>query len=127
MIKLNLTERQCVSFSVGQTVVYPHHGAAVVQEIKTRIIRDTERIYLKLNVAQNDLVIEVPADNVELVGVRDVIDSAGLEAVYNVLTKSLTEEPVNWSRRFKLNAEKIASGDILKIAEVVRDLWRRGR
>jgi CarD family transcriptional regulator len=112
-------------FEVGETVVYPHHGAAIIVEVKTRIIKGEETLYLKLNVTQGDLVIEVPADNVDLVGVRDVIGQDGLDRVFDVLRAPFTEEPTNWSRRFKANLEKLASGDVIKVSEVVRDLWRR--
>ncbi|HYP72873.1 MAG TPA: CarD family transcriptional regulator [Microbacterium sp.] len=112
-------------FEVGETVVYPHHGAATIIEVKDRIIKGETKKYLKLNVTQGDLVIEVPADNVDLVGVRDVIGQDGLERVYDVLRAPFTEEPTNWSRRYKANLEKLASGDVIKVSEVVRDLWRR--
>ena len=112
-------------FEVGETVVYPHHGAATIIEVKERIIKGEAKKYLKLNVTQGDLVIEVPADNVDLVGVRDVIGQDGLERVYDVLRAPFTEEPTNWSRRYKANLEKLASGDVIKVSEVVRDLWRR--
>ncbi|WP_221585879.1 CarD family transcriptional regulator [Microbacterium sp. G2-8] len=112
-------------FEVGETVVYPHHGAATITEVKTRVIKGEEKTYLKLNVTQGDLVIEVPADNVDLVGVRDVIGEDGLNEVFDVLKAPFTEEPTNWSRRYKANLEKLASGDVIKVSEVVRDLWRR--
>ncbi len=112
-------------FEVGETVVYPHHGAATIIEVKDRVIKGETKKYLKLNVTQGDLVIEVPADNVDLVGVRDVIGQDGLERVYEVLKAEFTEEPTNWSRRYKANLEKLASGDVIKVSEVVRDLWRR--
>ena len=114
-------------FKVGETVVYPHHGAARIEEIKKRTVRGEEKLYLKLKVAQGDLVIEVPAENCDLVGVRDVVDKAGLEKVFEVLRAPFAEEPTNWSRRFKANLEKLASGDVIKVAEVVRDLWRRNQ
>ena len=112
-------------FEVGETVVYPHHGAARIEEIKMRTIKGEEKMYLKLKVAQGDLTIEVPAENVDLVGVRDVIGKEGLDRVFDVLRAPFTEEPTNWSRRYKANLEKLASGDVNKVAEVVRDLWRR--
>jgi CarD family transcriptional regulator len=112
-------------FEVGETVVYPHHGAARIEEIKMRTIKGEEKMYLKLKVAQGDLTIEVPAENVDLVGVRDIVDGEGLEEVFRVLQAEFTEEPTNWSRRYKANLEKLASGDVIKVAEVVRDLWRR--
>ena len=112
-------------FEVGETVVYPHHGADKIEEIKMRTVKGEEKMYLKLKVAQGDLTIEVPAENVDLVGVRDVVGKEGLEHVFDVLRAEFTEEPTNWSRRYKANLEKLASGDVIKVAEVVRDLWRR--
>ncbi|WP_144829678.1 CarD family transcriptional regulator [Kocuria rhizophila] len=114
-------------FEVGETVVYPHHGAATIEEIKTRTVKGEEKMYLRLKVTQGDLMIEVPAENVDLVGVRDVVDEDGLKQVFAVLQAQDAEEASNWSRRYKANLEKLASGDVLKVAEVVRDLWRRDR
>ena len=67
-----------MAFTVGETVVYPHHGAALIEAIETRVIKGQERSYLVLKVAQGDLTVRVPADNVELVGVRDVVGQDGL-------------------------------------------------
>ena len=114
-----------MSFQVGDTVVYPHHGAATIQEIKKRAIKGEEKLYLKLQVAHGDLVIEFPAENCDQVGVRDVVGEEGVEKVFNVLRAEFVEEPANWSRRYKANVEKLQSGDVIKVAEVVRDLWRR--
>src|SRR3954454_1339855 len=114
-----------MQFEVGETVVYPHHGAAKIIEVKKRKLGGEEKLFLKLQVNQGDLTIEVPAENCDLVGVRDVIDQDGLEVVFEVLRTPFTEEPTNWSRRYKANLEKLASGDVIKVSEVVRDLWRR--
>ena len=114
-------------FKVGETVVYPHHGAALIQATETRVIKGVEKLYLVLKVAQGDLTVKVPAENAEIVGVRDVVDQTGLNKVFDVLRAPHTEEPTNWSRRYKANLEKLASGDVNKVAEVVRDLWRRDR
>ena len=114
-----------MTFAVGETVVNPHHGAALIEDNRTRKIRGEEKLYLRLRVAQGDLTIEVPAENVDIVGVRDVVGKEGLERVFEVLRAEYTEEPTNWSRRYKANVEKIASGDVIKVAEVVRDLSRR--
>ena len=117
-----------MTFNVGETVVYPNHGAAVIEDVETRTIKGEEKLYLVLRIlGQNDLVVRVPASNLDLVGVRDVVDDVGLEKVFEVLRKTNVEEPSNWSRRYKANLEKLHSGNVLKVAEVVRDLWRRER
>ena len=116
-----------MSFKVGDTVVYPHHGAARIEAVETRTIKGEEKTYLVLKVDKGDLTVRVPADNTELVGVRDVVGAEGLERVFEVLRAPHTEEPTNWSRRYKANLEKLASGDVNKVAEVVRDLWRRDK
>jgi CarD family transcriptional regulator len=116
-----------MTFKVGDTVVYPHHGAALIEAVEIRKIKGVDREYLVLRVAQGDLTVRVPADNVDLVGVRDVVNAEGLDRVFEVLRQPYTEEPTNWSRRYKANLEKLASGDVIKVAEVVRDLWRRDR
>ena len=112
-------------FEVGETVVYPHHGAATITAVKTRTIKGVDKTYLTLNVHTSDLTIELPQENVELIGVRDVIDAKGVEAVFDVLRSEWVEEPGNWSRRFKANTEKMGSGSVYSVSEVVRDLWRR--
>jgi CarD family transcriptional regulator len=115
-----------MKFEVGETVVYPHHGAAQIVEVADRTLRGETQLYLQLKVAQGDLTIWVPAANaVSQVGVREVIDKKGVQEVYGVLQAEFTEEPTNWSRRYKANLEKLASGDVHKVSEVVRDLWRR--
>ena len=114
-----------MAFKVGDTVVYPHHGAAQIDAIEMRTIKGKPMEYLVLRVAQGDLVVRVPAVNVDLVGVRDVVGKEGLEHVFDVLRQPYTEEPTNWSRRYKANSEKLASGEVIRVAEVVRDLSRR--
>ena len=116
-----------MTFTVGETVVYPNHGAAVIENIEMRTIKGEEKQYLVLRGAQGDLTVRVPAENAEIVGVREVVGEEGLTKVFDVLRAPHTEEPTNWSRRYKAILEKLASGNPLKVAEVVRDLWRRER
>ena len=114
-----------MEYKVGEVVVYPHHGAAVIEDIETREMGGEELEYLVLHINQSDLVVRVPKKNADNVGVRDVVGKEGLEKVFSVLCDEDVEEAGNWSRRYKANQERLASGDINKVAEVVRDLWRR--
>ena len=114
-----------MEFKVGDTVVYPHHGAAVISAIENREMGGETLEYLVLQIHQSDLVVRVPSKNAELVGVRDVVDDEGLRKVFGFLRETDVEEAGNWSRRFKANQDRLASGDVNKVAEVVRDLWRR--
>lgn len=118
-----------MAYQVGDTVVYPRHGAARVVDIFERELRGVKRQYIKLQVlstiADNDLAIELPIDNLKKVGVRDIVDASAIDAVFEVLRTPIEEEKTNWSRRYKLNVEKIDSGDVDKIAEVIRDLAQR--
>ncbi|MCG7465617.1 CarD family transcriptional regulator [Corynebacterium tuberculostearicum] len=114
-----------MEYKVGEVVVYPHHGAAVIEDIETREMGGEKLEYLVLHINQSDLVVRVPIKNADNVGVRDVVGKEGLEKVFSVLRDEDVEEAGNWSRRYKANQERLASGDINKVAEVVRDLWRR--
>ena len=114
-----------MEFKVGEVVVYPHHGAAVIEDIEERQMGGEKLEYLVLHINQSDLVVRVPIKNAKNVGVRDVVGKEGLEKVFSVLREEDVEEAGNWSRRYKANQERLASGDINKVAEVVRDLWCR--
>ena len=114
-----------MEFKVGEVVVYPHHGAAEITAIEQREMGGETLEFLVLQIKHSDLVVRVPSKNAEHVGVRDVVGKEGLEKVFSVLRETDVEEAGNWSRRYKANQERLASSDINKVAEVVRDLWRR--
>jgi len=109
-----------MGYKVGDMVVYPRHGAAKVEAITERTVKGITREYLQLSVLSSDgLVINVPVDNAKKVGVRDIVDANEVAKVFEILRTPIIEKEMNWSRRYKLNVEKIATGDVNKIAEVV--------
>ena len=115
-----------MSFDVGDKVVYPHHGAAVIEKREKRTSPSGEQLeYLVLRLAYGDLTLMVPADNTDSVGLREVINLEEVEEVFAVLRKKEARMPTNWSRRFKNHVEKLKSGDIYQVAEVVRNLSMR--
>src|SRR6266567_1930085 len=116
-----------MSFDVGDKVVYPHHGAAVIERRENREVFGSTREYLVLRLAYGDLTLMVPADNTDEVGLREVINDEEVEEVFAVLRKKEARMPTNWSRRFKNHVEKLKSGDIYQVAEVVRNLSIRDK
>ena len=109
-------------FDVGDKVVYPHHGAGTVVSKDVKIVLGEEREYLTIKILHNEMTVNVPVDNCDKVGLRGVIDLEMVEVVVKVLLGGSTEMPKNWNRRFKHNREKIKTGDVFELAEVVRNL-----
>ena len=102
-----------MSYKVGDMVVYPRHGAAKVEAITERTVKGVTREYLQLSVLSSDgLVINVPVDNAKKVGVRDIVSASEVAKVFGILRTPIIEKEMNWSRRYKLNVEKIATGDV---------------
>ncbi|MGZ4146990.1 MAG: CarD family transcriptional regulator [Actinomycetota bacterium] len=114
-------------FRKGDTVVHPEHGAAVIEELREREILGETRKYFVLRVAYGDLTLMVPVDSTEEVGLREVVSKSEVKKVLNVLKEDESKMAANWSRRFKNNIEKLRSGDIYQVAEVVRNLSIRER
>lgn len=114
-----------MSYSVGETVIYPHHGAAVIERQERRTLNGQERDYFVLRVTYGDLTVMVPSDALEECGVRRVVTQEEVEEVLDILRSPVSKQKGNWSRRFKANHEKLRSGDIFRVAEVVRNLCKR--
>lgn len=123
-----MAKKQAAGYKVGDQVVYPHHGVATIERIEEKDVLGESKTYLVLSLDAGDLTLMVPAESVEDVGVRDLIGKDQVDAVLKVLRKGeITDNAENWSRRFKANQERIKSGDIQQVAEVVRNLSIRER
>jgi len=114
-----------VEFELGDNVVYPHHGAGQVQAKEVKEVFGQRREYLTIKILHNDMTVMVPTENAALAGLRRVIDEETVEKVLNVLRDDVSDMPKNWNRRFKHNRDKIKTGDIYELAEVVRNLALR--
>lgn len=112
-------------FEVGDKVVYPHHGAGTVLAKEFHEIRGERREYLTIEILQPQMTVMVPCENAETAGLRPVINERAVNEVLAVLAADGSEMPAQWNQRFKRNQEKLRSGDILELAEVVRNLERR--
>jgi CarD family transcriptional regulator len=111
-----------IEFEVDDNVVYPHHGAGKVIRKAEKEILGERREYLTIKILHNDMTVMVPTANAALAGLRRVIDEETVKKVLAVLQDECSEMPKNWNRRFKHNRDKIKTGDIYELAEVVRNL-----
>jgi CarD family transcriptional regulator, regulator of rRNA transcription len=115
-------EAECIDFEIGDNVVYPHHGAGQVIKKEAKEILGEVREYLTIKILHNDMTVMVPCENAGKAGLRRVIDEDTVKKVLAVLSDEVSEMPKNWNRRFKHNRDKIKTGDIYELAEVVRNL-----
>ena len=116
-----------MKFKKGDTVIYPQHGACIVHGIKRMKAFGTTQEYLILKTVINEMTLSVPTAMAGTVGVRPPVSKSELEDLKSVLSKADPRVPANWSRRFKNHQEKLKSGDVYQVAEVVRNLAARDR
>ncbi len=109
-------------YTVGDKVVYPHHGAGKIMKIEQKEVLGQQRDYLTIQILHNDMTVMVPVENADRAGLRKVVDPNVVEQVLEVLRGDPTKMPKNWSRRYKHNRDKLKTGDIFEVAEVVRNL-----
>lgn len=112
-------------FNIGDKVVYPMHGAGVIEAIEEKEILGARKKYYIMNIPIGEMKVMIPLDNVGNIGLREVIDDNGVEQVFSILRENHSKMSTNWNRRYRMNMEKIKSGDIYKVAEVVRNLMVR--
>lgn len=114
-------------FNIGDRVVYPMHGAGIIEAIEKKEILGEMREYYVMRIPNGEMRVMIPLDNVEESGLREVIDEEKFKEVFNVLQEEDTEMSSNWNRRYRANMEKIKTGDIIEVAEVVRNLYARDK
>jgi CarD family transcriptional regulator len=112
-------------FRKGDKVVYPQHGAAIIEDVVEREMFGEERTYAKLRFSHGSLTVMVPLDSTEQVGMRGVVSKAEVRKVFDLLREEEGAMPILWSQRYKTNLAKLVSGDIRQGAELVRDLSLR--
>jgi CarD family transcriptional regulator len=111
-----------VNYKVGDKVVYPHHGAGKVLKKEKKEMIGEVREYLTIKILHNDMTVMVPSDSAGRAGLRRVIGEEEVERVLAVLREDMSQMPKNWNRRFKHNRDKMKTGDVFELAEVVRNL-----
>lgn len=114
-------------FNIGDKVVYPMHGAGIIEAIEEREILGKKRKYYIMRMPIGNMRVMIPLDSVENLGLREVIDNDEVDLVVEVLGGDKTAMPGNWNRRYRANMDKIKSGNIFQVADVVRNLMIRER
>jgi len=112
-------------FNVGDKVVYPMHGAGIIESIEEKEVLGEIRKYYVLRLPIGDMRLMVPISSVSDLGLRQVIDEEGVQRVLHILKNKETSNCSNWNRRYRAHLEKIKSGNIYEVAEVVRNLTLR--
>ena len=114
-------------FNVGDKVVYPMHGAGIIEAIEEREILGERQQYYVMRLPIGEMKVMIPTRNVDGIGLREIVDDADVAKVFDILRGQKTSMSTNWNRRYRANLEKIKSGDIFEVAEVVRNLMLRDR
>ncbi|GBF12010.1 CarD family transcriptional regulator [Tepidibacillus infernus] len=112
-------------FNVGDKVVYPMHGAGVIESIEEKEILGEKKRYYIMRIPIGDMKVMIPMNNVSEIGLRQVVDEKEIDHVMDILKNHQKDNTANWNRRYRANLDKMKSGDIYEIADVVRNLMLR--
>ena len=111
-------------FKKGDKAVYPAHGVGVIEDIKCRVISGSKRNFYVLRILDKEMTIMIPTDNAQSVGLREIIDKKEVPKVFRILSdRNVATDCQTWNRRYREYMEKIKSGSVYEVAEVLRDLF----
>src|SRR6056297_1598129 len=112
-------------FNIGDKVVYPNHGAGTIVGKETKNILDEEKKYYIMKLPIGEMIVMIPVEKIEEIGIRDVVDEDEADNVFHLLSGEKSKMSQNWNRRYRANMEKLKTGDIYEVGEVVRNLTIR--
>lgn len=114
-------------FKIGDKIVYPLHGAGIIESIESREVLGENKDYYVLKLAKTNIKVMLPLDNIDNLGLRNIEEPRHLEAVFDILEEEAGSMPSNWNKRYRENLKKVKTGDICEVARVVRDLMLMDR
>ena len=114
-------------FNIGDKIVYPMHGAGIIEAIEEKEILGNRRKYYIMRMPLDEMKVMIPLDSIDGIGIRQIIGKDEVESVFAVLEANETKMPQNWNRRYRANMDLLKTGDIYEVAEVVRNLTLRDR
>ncbi len=110
-------------FKIGDKAVYPAHGVGVIEDIKCKVISGNKRTFYCLRILDKDMTIMIPTENAQSVGLREIIPKKEIPKIFRILSeRNLEVDCQTWNRRYREYMEKIKSGSVYEVAEVLRDL-----
>lgn len=112
-------------FKCGDKILYPMHGAGVVENIEMKNVLGEDKKYYIVNLPAKNMKVMIPVDKSESLNLREVIDTTTIPQVFSVFKEGYVDQGLNWNKRFKYNMEKVKSGDIFELAVVIKDLMLR--
>ncbi|RCW41252.1 MULTISPECIES: CarD family transcriptional regulator [unclassified Halanaerobium] len=112
-------------YKIGDKVVYPNHGAGTIVSIETKTILDEKKEYYIMKLPIGEMKVMIPVEKVDEIGIRRVIDEQTADEVFDLLRGDKSKMSQNWNRRYRANMEKLKTGDIFEVGEVVRNLTIR--
>jgi CarD family transcriptional regulator len=112
-------------FKVGDRIAHPMHGAGVIERIEKKKINGTERQYYVLRIPVGNMLVMIPTDSCEAIGIRPILDSDAAEEIIRQIPKIESDMTQNWNRRYRENMLRIKSGDLLEVARVIKGLMER--
>lgn len=114
-------------YKIGDKIVYPTHGAGTIEKIESKEILGKVKVYYILNISCGDMGLMLPVENCDAVGIRPIVSEETLQEAFNVLGQESSKMAENWNKRQRENMEKLKTGDVMMVAEIVRNLTRIDR
>ena len=114
-----------MDYNIGDKIVYPMHGAGVIEAIEEKEIMGEKQTYYIMRIPIGDMKVMIPTKNAKEIGVRDVIDREEADRVIASFRSCSTEMDANWNKRYRENMVRIKSGDLLEVAAVIKSLVYR--
>ena len=112
-------------FCVGDMIAHPMHGAGVIDSIEEKKINGCTRQYYVLKMPAGGMVVMIPTESSEAIGVRPIVDFAAAESLMNSISEIEADMTSNWNRRYRENMQRLKSGDLIEVARVVKGLMTR--
>ena len=111
-----------MDFRIGEKVVYPNHGVGIIEQVSRRSVNGTPEEFYMLRIHSNSSLVMVPTSNVKSVGLRRIIKKADVNGLFKLLQEDFFEPEADWKDRYKDHSEKMRTGSIFQVAEVLKNL-----